>query len=155
MTATASGTRKSGTRKPAAKPASLTLRPATAPAYPPGTQEPDGEAGPAGFEVLRLTPVSDPEPARRVPLFTITLSGKERVYTVLADPQPVIGLEYTHRCRTEGVGMALDWLLEAMLGTEGYSALRGYDQLTSADIGRVMDVVLKITLGALDIPKDG
>lgn len=107
--------------------------------------------------VLRLTPRA--EPAARVPLFYIG----DLEFTVPADPGANIALQYLHiaagqdcaciKPHGRGEMAANDYLLTELLGEDGYQALREFDGLTTADLGQIIAIAVKITLGALEIPK--
>jgi hypothetical protein len=100
-------------------------------------------------DVIRLT--SDPGLAEeRVPLFYID----DREYTVAKRPGVNVGLEYLHLSRTSGQEIAIDYLLGKLLGEEGYRALREYDQLTSDQFKQICEVAARLTLGAIELPKD-
>jgi hypothetical protein len=160
MTATASAKTPARPRKAAAK------RPPIQVPHPPPPREETLGTGPpaegqqpatltgAPWEPVRLTPAGEPEAERRVPVFSIVRDGEETVYTVLGNPRYRVSMEYVHRVRTEGVGMALDWLLGEMLGEDGYAALRSWDELTEEDTGRVIAVCTGLALGRLELPKD-
>lgn len=126
---------KSTAKRPAQKP-QRQLRPEPA-------AEPDG----LDFEPPRLT--SSSEPARRVALFYIN----DTEYTVTTRPGVNVGLKYLHLNRTQGEAIAFDYLLEKLLGAEGYQALMDYDDLTQEQFQQICEVAAKLTLGALEAPK--
>jgi len=76
-------------------------------------------------------------------------------YTVSAKPGPAFALRYLSKAREFGDDAAADYLLEAMLGAEGYAALSGYDKLTESQLLTVFQVCLDIALGAMEGPKAG
>jgi hypothetical protein len=100
-----------------------------------------------GFEPPRLT-TSD-QPADRVVLFYID----DRPYSIELKPGVNVGLKYLHLVRTVGENQAMGYLLEKLLGAEGYEALMNYDDLTPEQFEKVCDVASKLTLGALEPPK--
>jgi hypothetical protein len=100
-----------------------------------------------GFEPPRLT-TSD-QPADRVVLFYID----DREYTIELRPGVNVGLRYLHLVRTAGESHAQAYLLERLLGTEGYEALMNHDDLTAAEFQRIFEVASELTLGALEPPK--
>jgi hypothetical protein len=101
----------------------------------------------AGFEPLRLT--SSNEPAQRVPLFYIN----DVEYSVSARPGVNVALKYIHLFRTEGDTVATAYLLDRLLGSEGYQALMNYDDLTVEQFARICEIATQLTLGALEAPK--
>lgn len=76
-------------------------------------------------------------------------------YTVPADPGPAFALRYLSKVREFGDDAAADYLLEAMLGDEGYKALSGFSNLKESQLLTVFQVCLDIALGAMEGPKDG
>jgi len=96
-------------------------------------------------------PVDVEAPTERVADFT--LNGT--TYTVPAKPGPAFALRYLRQVREFGDDAAADYLLEAMLGEEGYAALSGYDKLTETQLLTVFQVCLDIALGAVEAPKAG
>ena len=119
-----------------------TARPKASAAPKPVEHSTDG-----GFEVLRLTTKSDPE--ERVPLFYID----DREYTIPKRPRMNIALEFMHLARERNDSAAMDYLLEKLLGKEGYQALRDYDDLTPQQFQQITDIATRLTLGALELPK--
>lgn len=105
------------------------------------------EEDPGGIPVLRLTTVGVEE--TRVPLFYID----DREYSVSSKPGLNVALKFLSIARAQGEGMAIDYALGKLLGPEGYSALLDYDELTPDQLKQIMDVVQKLVMGALEIPK--
>lgn len=164
MAATARGTAKPATtaRK---RPATPRSRPAPpVPAQPDldalagklGDVEPPGRGKPdLSFDVIKIGPADESARIERVPIFSLPgPDGKEREYTVLVKPPYYVALEYTHKLRAEGLGFALDYLMEEMLGAEGYAALRGYKDITEQQVGQVLAIVTRLALGRLELPKE-
>ena len=115
------------------------------------------EPGVFGFEPVRLTPVEDETP--RVPLFYIA----DQAYTIPAQVGVEVGLEALHISRTIGMtgapreeveGAIYDYIFEATLGPEGYAALRGFRGLRPEDFAKIAAIAYRMTLGALELPKD-
>lgn len=118
-------------RKPTSRPA-----PAAAP-----SAEPE-------FEVLRLT--TTPQAGEeRVPLFYID----DVEYGIPKRPRMNVALQYLRLAKESGDAIAADYLLESLLGREGYRALREYDQLTVEQFSQIAAVATRLTLGALELPK--
>jgi hypothetical protein len=86
----------------------------------------------------------------RVPAFSI--NGV--TYSIDVRPLTNVGLRYVHLARTRGNEIAIDFMLEALLGEEGYEALMSYPDLTEADLKAVVEGASKIMAGTLDVPKD-
>lgn len=115
-------------------------------AGPPAPLTPPGKP-----EILRFTaaPPAD-RPERRSVLFTID----DDEFTILDNPVPQLGLEYLHVIRTEGVFAASLWLLEAMLGPQGYDALVHCKGLPQSGLQRVIEVCVEKINGSMDAPKE-
>jgi hypothetical protein len=112
----------------------------------PDDDEPAADGAP---QILRLSS-KDPRPERRkVPLFE--LDGK--VYTVDSPQPPNRGLRYLHMLHTQGPQIAYAYMLETMLGEEGYAALMGFEGLTSEHTERLIQDALKLLLGSHEGPK--
>jgi hypothetical protein len=115
-----------------------------------------------GVPIVRITPRT--EPAARAVLFTIGTTK----YTVDPDPPANSGLMYLHiasgqpcdpdfPCAEEhgrGELAANDYILGKLLGAEGYKALRECEDLTTADLGTIVTIVVRLALGTLETPKE-
>jgi hypothetical protein len=47
----------------------------------------------------------------------------------------------------------MDYILETMLGEEGYEALLGFHGLKAEDFEKIAAIAYRLTLGALEVPK--
>jgi hypothetical protein len=124
-------------------------RPAGAPRHPVGSR-PATPAPPA--EVLRLT--SEPtEPEVREALFYID----DVEYTIPVDPSPGIAAE-AMAILADGQGslvaqaMAEHYIMNELLGKEGWAALRHCPSLKKGDLQRVMTICRDKAMGALEDP---
>lgn len=90
-----------------------------------------------------LALISSTDEPEMVELFSI--DGKP--YFIPNKVRVNVGLKYLHQVRTTGDAAANSWLLEALLGEEGYQALLDYDDLTAEDLERVQAVAVEIVLG--------
>jgi hypothetical protein len=107
------------------------------------------------FDVVRLTPRDPGQAPDRVPVFAVTDdAGQEHVYTAPAKPDFYVTVEYGYRCGRQGVPVALDWLMDEMLGTDGYHALRTYPGLTPEQFNGVLRIVTDLALGKTEAPKE-
>jgi hypothetical protein len=111
---------------------------------------------PAGIEVLRITPRDGA--AERVPLFYVG----DTEFTMPAHPGANIALEYMEILAGSGdsadgaqkaEAQAYTYLFRKMLGDDGYKALKDCDDLTMADLGQLISILVKHTMGALEAPK--
>lgn len=112
---------------------------------PPAVQE---VAGGLDFQPPRLTS-SSPTEAPRVPLFYID----DVEYCISARPGVNVGLKFMDLHRTQGEYVAISYLLERLLGTEGYHALLEHDGLTPAQFQQICEIAAQLVLGALEAPK--
>ncbi|MGH3205099.1 MAG: hypothetical protein ACRDP5_24075 [Streptosporangiaceae bacterium] len=109
--------------------------------------EPEDDNAP---QILVLSSKKDAAPERKqVPLFE--LDGK--TYTVDQPQPPNVGLKYLHKLNHQGTQVAYAYMLEAMLGEDGYEALMGYDKLKPEHLDRLVDDALNILLGSHEGPK--
>jgi hypothetical protein len=99
--------------------------------------------------IVSLRSAASPAPDERVPAFSINGT----VYTIAARTKANTGLKYIHLARTRGQEIAIDFMLETLLGAEGYEALREFDDLTEADLEAVIKAASRIMAGAVD-PKE-
>jgi hypothetical protein len=99
-------------------------------------------------EVIRIS--SDDVDESRVPLFYI--DGTE--YTMLANPSASLALEYLDFAKSGDQEAAQVFMMTEMIGEDGWQALKGCRALKGADLRRVMQVVNKTLMGALETPKD-
>ena len=95
--------------------------------YPELRVDPGLREAAAGPNIVSLRSAVNPPKNERVPAFSI--NGE--VYTILTRPRTNVGLKYIHLARTKGAEIAVDFMLETLLGTEGYGALMDFDDLTT------------------------
>ena len=84
--------------------------------------------------IVSLRSAINPPEGQRVPAFAINGT----VYTIATRPKTNAGLKYIHLARTKGQEIAVDFMLETLLGTEGYQALMDFDDLTEDDLTAVI-----------------
>jgi hypothetical protein len=125
--------------KQAAKRTSKTAPP------PPSIQD---AVGGLDFEPPRLVSGSAAL-ALRIPLFYID----DVEYSIAARPGVNVGLKYMHVFRNQGEYAATSYLLEKLLGAEGYQALMDYDELTATQFQQICEIAAQLALGALEVPK--
>lgn len=127
------------------------------------TNAPDlDDDAPAGLEVdpglknagqspniVSLRSAINPPEGERIPAFAINGT----VYTIATRPKTNAGLKYIHLARTRGQEIAVDFMLETLLGKDGYQALMDFDDLTEKDLTDVITAASKIMLGAVEGPK--
>lgn len=99
--------------------------------------------------IVSLRSAINPPPDERVDAFSINGT----TYSILTRPKTNAGLKYIHLARTRGSEIAIDFMLETLLGREGYQALMDFDDLTEDDLKAVIDAASKIMAGAVETPK--
>jgi hypothetical protein len=120
------------------------------PAEPePGLQVSPGLAEQTKPGIISLRSAKSPEPEKRVPAFSVDGT----VYSILVNPRMNQGMRYVHIGRKQGSEMAADYMLEVLLGEDGYEALLSYDALDEADLEAIMNAASRIMAGAVDAPK--
>ncbi|MGA2412705.1 MAG: hypothetical protein ABSG46_20270 [Candidatus Binataceae bacterium] len=92
---------------------------------------------------VRLRSDAEVGASKRMPLFYID----DKEYTVPAKPAPNVGLRYLYLLHTKGEAEANYFLLNSLLGNEGYRALMTYDKLTQKDFDDVMSRAVAISTG--------
>jgi hypothetical protein len=112
--------------------------------------DPEEEPGEGAPKILRLTTSGKGAARKRVPLFYID----DVEYTTELHPSPARGLKYLHLLRTEGTDVATQYMLETLIGAEGYEALMEYEDLTDEQLEQVVTAASKILLGAVEGPKE-
>lgn len=92
----------------------------------------------------------------RLVLFTITKPDPEaeggvsrKPYSMPNKPHPGLGLAFLRMARLNGYDIALSWLLEEAVGTEGYLALAAEAGVTTDQIGAISTKVRAVVLGGL------
>lgn len=68
-------------------------------------------------------------------------------YTMPRAQHPGIVLEYLREARKNGEELAASWLLERVLGVDGYSALTSEPDLTWATVQQVVRLALQVLSG--------
>jgi hypothetical protein len=106
-------------------------------------------SGPAPPQIVALRSVPGrPEPER---IDAFSINGK--VYSINPKPKTNAALKYVHLARTRGNEIAIDFMLETLLGREGYEALMDFDDLSEDQLEQVITAASKIMAGALENPK--
>lgn len=95
---------------------------------------------------LKSKPADEVE---KVTLFEI--DGIE--YKIAKKPRVNVALRYLKMAREEGPESAQAYLLEELVGKEGYEALMNFDDLDQETLGAIAEAAQKITLGGLEAPK--
>lgn len=91
--------------------------------------------------------------ADRVELFTVTRDGKPTTYSMPNEPFPGLALQYLKRARREGEAIAASWLLEQVLGEDGYDALAAEPDVTLAQVNGIAARALQVVTGRTAPPE--
>ena len=101
-------------------------------------------------EIIALTTPKKPSSVKTVVLFSI--DGKE--YAIPSKVRPNKALQIMHVFRTQGATNGVDFMLETLLGHEGYTALLGYDELEDENLEKIIKIAFELVNGAVsDGPK--
>ena len=82
----------------------------------------------------------------RVPVFSINGT----TYDMPATIKPHIALKYLWLLKDRGADYATAWLMEQVLGEEGFKALVDFEPLTPAQFNSIKDIVQEAALGATE-----
>lgn len=115
---------------------------------PPVVALPARTAAGVPFEPLRLSS-AEAEPQETVDLFEID----DVMYSVPRKPRANIALQYLDAAERLGPAAADLFLLRAMLGEDGYTALSHCESLTQEHVAWVLETVQGLTLGTIEAPK--
>lgn len=126
------------------------LREAAQQEYPELRVDPGLKDAGSSPNIVSLHSAKNPPQDQRVPAFSI--NGV--TYSILTKPKVNAGLKYVHLARTRGAEIAVDFMLETLLGAEGYAALMDFDDLTEEDLTAVMNAATRIMTGAIEAPKE-
>ena len=100
-------------------------------------------------KVIKLTS-GKRKPARRVPLFSID----DDTYTIAAEAKTNDSLRYLDIMRKKGSEAAIGFMMETLVGPEGWQALQDYDDLTDDDLAQIIAAAAKIMNGPMEDPKE-
>lgn len=99
-------------------------------------------------ELIKLE--SAPAPERETAeLFSI--DGE--TYGVWLNPPANIGLQYLKMARVRGNDIAAQWLMEQMIGEDGYEALMDFDSLTEESLKQIVNACEEHALGPKEAKK--
>lgn len=101
-------------------------------------------------KILRLKTAPKGAKRQRETLFYID----DTEYSVEVHPSPARSLKYLKLMRDEGADIATQYMLENLLGEEGYQALMEYEDLTDEQFEQVVTAASKIMLGSFEGPKE-
>lgn len=74
-------------------------------------------------------------------------------YSIPASVPTNKALRYAHISRTQGTEAGIDFMLETLLGVEGYEALMNFDDLTEENLLDVIRKCQEVMTGAIETPK--
>lgn len=99
--------------------------------------------------MINLNEAEDVEPVERIDVFS--LDGV--TYSIPAQQNASFALRYLQYVKEHGEDAAAAYLMELMLGEEGYAALASYENLTDTQLLTVFQACLETALGAMAGPK--
>lgn len=100
--------------------------------------------------IISLRSAASPHAEERIEAFSIN----SKKYSILTRPRTNQALRYVHLARTRGSEIAVDYMLEVLLGAEGYQALLDFDDLTEENLTAVINAASRIMAGAVETPKE-
>jgi hypothetical protein len=68
-------------------------------------------------------------------------------YSIPDKVRPALSLQYLRIARTQGVGIAEDWLADQLVGAEAYEALLNFPDITAEQITAVMRDARRVAFG--------
>lgn len=74
-------------------------------------------------------------------------------YTIPNKARVNVGLRYMKKMRDESGNAADAWLLEELVGKEGFEALMDYNDLTPEVLEAIVQAAAKVVLGEMETPK--
>lgn len=85
---------------------------------------------------------------------TLTLfSIDDNEYSIPATIKPNRALQIMHVFRAQGESSGVSFMLETLLGKEGYDALINFDDLESDDLEKIIKIAFQMVAGATENPK--
>lgn len=86
------------------------------------------------------------ESSDRIPVFTID----DTTYSMPSIVRPHVALKYLWLVKIDGPEMAASWLLETMLGYEGFKALANFEALTDEQFNQIINIIQEHALGSVE-----
>lgn len=108
-----------------------------------GRRNHKGKKKPEAPEVLKLESTGVVEEEKFVPVFTID----DEEYLLWINPPATVGLRYLKEIKLRGPDAAAVWLLEQMIGEDGYDALMNFKELKPGNIDRVLEICKEYSMG--------
>jgi hypothetical protein len=98
---------------------------------------------------IALTSSKSAKEVEQIELFS--LDGVS--YTIPNKARVNVGLRFMKIMRDEGEQAASAWLLEELIGKEGFEALMNFEDLTPEALTTITEAAAKVVLGELETPK--
>lgn len=105
---------------------------------------------PKTVEIIPLKSVKGKKNDERITLFSID----DKEYSIPTSVKPNVGLKVMNVMRKQGETAGVDFMLETVLGVEGYTALMNFDDLTNDDLKKIIKIAFELVAGATENPKD-
>jgi hypothetical protein len=103
----------------------------------------------APTEVIALTSKKSSRKKEVLTLFSI--DGKD--YSIPSEIRPNQAMQIMKVFRKQGDTAGVDFMLEVLLGSEGYEALLAFDDLESDDLEKIIKIAFQMVVGATENPK--
>ena len=100
-------------------------------------------------EVIALKSKKGAKKADAITLFSI--DGTD--YSIPASIRPNQAMQIMKVFRKQGDTAGVDFMLEVLLGSEGYEALLAFDDLESDDLEKIIKIAFQMVVGATENPK--
>lgn len=114
-----------------------------------GGRGPQAAKADDGLPKLISLRTAEPTEDDRVDLFAVNGT----TYQISTKPKINTALKYMHLARTQGSDVAVGYMLETLIGADGYQALMEFDDLTQDDLETIIAAASKIMAGAVEDPK--
>lgn len=95
-------------------------------------------------EVLHF---STTEPVQEEQKYELLFTVDEKEYFLWTNPPASVGLAYLKKVKTENPEAAAVWLLEQMIGEDGYQALTELPDLKDEDLEQIMKICKEYSTG--------
>ena len=103
----------------------------------------------ASTEVIALKSKKGAKKADAITLFSI--DGQD--YSIPSSIRPNQAMQIMKVFRKQGDTAGVDFMLEVLLGSEGYEALLAFDDLESDDLEKIIKIAFQMVVGATENPK--
>lgn len=96
--------------------------------------------------MIEIKTTDQAEPPAREPIFSIDGT----TYTIPVEVPASTGLEAMERTRQEGEAQATAWIMEELLGKDGWKALRSCREVTKPQLRAIMKICRERVFGGME-----